>query len=52
MFKLPLAQIFVWKGFSKEKNKKVIMGVTNVFVDLGIPQHAVEVIINGIVKSH
>ena len=48
---MPLAQIYVWKGFSEENVKKVIAGVTKVFVDLGIPQQAVEVIINEIPKS-
>jgi len=49
---LPLAQIYVWKGFSEENVKKIITGVTKVFVDMGIPQQAVEVIINEIPKSH
>ncbi len=49
---MPLAQIYVWKGFSEENIKKVIAGVTKVFVDLGIPQQAVEVIINEIPKAN
>lgn len=49
---MPLAQIYVWKGFSEENIKKVIAGVTDVFVDLGIPKQAVEVIINEIPKQN
>ena len=32
--------------------KTVIRGITGVFVELGIPQHAVEVIVHEIPKSH
>ena len=49
---MPLAQIYVWKGFSEENIKKVIAGVTKVFVDLGIPKHAVEIVVHKIPKSH
>ena len=49
---MPLAQIYVWKGFSEENIKKVIAGITDVFVNLGIPKHAVEVIIQEIPKAH
>ena len=49
---MPLAQIYIWKGFSEENIKKVIAGITDVFVNLGIPKYAVEVIIQEIPKAH
>ncbi|NVM16318.1 MAG: tautomerase family protein [Candidatus Lokiarchaeota archaeon] len=49
---MPLAQIYLWKGISEEIIKKVIVGVTEVFVDLGIPKQAVEVLVHEIPKAH
>ena len=49
---MPTIHVNVWKGFGEEKAKTVINGITNVFVNLGIPDHAVEVIIHEIPKSH
>jgi 4-oxalocrotonate tautomerase len=36
----------------EEKAKTVIKGITKVFVDLGIPEQAVEVVVHEIPKSH
>ena len=49
---MPVVHVNVWKGFGPEKAKAVIQGITNVFVDLEIPAHAVEVIVHEIPKSH
>ena len=49
---MPIVHVNVWKGFGEEKTRIVIKGVTKVFVDLGIPAHAVEVIVHEISKSH
>jgi len=49
---MPLAQIYLWKGISDEIIKKVIEGVTEVFVNLGIPKQAVEVLVHEIPKTH
>jgi len=49
---IPLAQIYMWKGISEEVSKKIIAGVTDVFVDLGIPKQAVNVLIQEIPKEH
>ncbi|MFX0048670.1 MAG: tautomerase family protein [Candidatus Hermodarchaeota archaeon] len=49
---MPLAQIYLWKGISEEIIRKVIVGVTEVFVELGIPKHAVEVLVHEIPKAH
>lgn len=49
---MPIVHVNVWKGFGEEKTKMVIQNITKVFVDLGIPQHAVEVVVHEIPMSH
>lgn len=49
---MPMVQVNMWKGISEDIAKKIISGITNVFVEMGIPQRAVEVIIHEIPKSH
>jgi 4-oxalocrotonate tautomerase len=49
---MPIVHVNVWEGFGKEKAKTVIHGITEVFVNLGIPSYAVEVIVHEIRKSH
>lgn len=49
---MPIVHVNVWEGFGEEKTKTVIQKVTRVFVDLGVPAHAVEVIVHEIPKSH
>ena len=49
---MPIIHVNVWEGFGEKKAKAVIQGVTQVFVDLDIPQQAVEVVIHEIPKSH
>ncbi len=50
--KMPTVHVNVWKGFGEERIKTVIEKITKVFVDLGVPAHAVEVIVHEIPKSH
>jgi 4-oxalocrotonate tautomerase len=49
---MPIVHVNVWKGFGEEKAKLVIQNITQVFVDLGIPAMAVEVIVHEIPQSH
>jgi 4-oxalocrotonate tautomerase len=49
---MPIVHVHVWKGFGPKPAKTVIQGITQVFVELGIPQQAVEVVIHEIPKSH
>ncbi|MHA2378241.1 MAG: tautomerase family protein [Candidatus Thorarchaeota archaeon] len=49
---MPVVHVNVWEGFGEEKVKTVIEGITKVFVDLAIPEQAVEVIVHEIPKSH
>jgi 4-oxalocrotonate tautomerase len=50
--KMPVIHVNVWEGFGQDKAKTTIQNITKVFVDLGIPMQAVEVIIHEIQKSH
>ena len=49
---LSIVYINVWKGFGEERVKTLIEKITQVFVDLGVPQHAVEVIVYEIPRTH
>ena len=50
--KMPIIHVNVWDGFGKEKIKTVIQEITKIFVDLGVPEHAVEVVVHEIPKSN
>ncbi|MDH5807247.1 MAG: tautomerase family protein [Candidatus Methanomethylicaceae archaeon] len=49
---MPLVHVYVWKGFSNEAKKKTIEGITKVFMEMGIPKEAVEIIIIEIPKEN
>ena len=49
---MPIVHVHVWKGFGEEKARVVMQNITQVFVDLGIPVNAVEVIVHEIPQSH
>ena len=49
---MPIVHVNVWKGFGEERVKTLIVNITKVFVDLGVPQHAVEVLVHEIPKTH
>ena len=49
---MPIIRVDFQEGVSKEKVKAMIRGLTNVMVDLGVPENAVEVIIYEIPKTH
>ncbi len=42
---MPIVQVTVWSGITKENKKKILEGMTKVFEDIGVPREAVEVII-------
>jgi len=44
--------VHVWKGFGEEKARIVIREITRVFTELGVPAHAVEVLVHEIPKTH
>ena len=49
---MPVIHVNMWKGISEEAVKQIITGITQVFVDMGIPAQAVEVIVHEIPKAH
>ena len=49
---MPIVRVDFWEGVGEEKVKTMIRGITNVFVDLGVPENAVEVIVYEIPKTH
>jgi len=48
---LPVVQVFVWSGITKENKKKMVEGMTNVLEELGIPRDAITIIIYEVPKS-
>jgi len=48
---MPIIHVNVWKGFGQEKIKTVIHKITQIFVDLGVPQQSVEIIVHEIPKT-
>ena len=49
---MPVAQLSVWAGMSKEAKKKVAEGMTRVLTELGIPKYAVTVIFYEVPKAN
>ena len=49
---MPLVQIHLWEGASQERVKTIICKITDVFVAMGIPAQAVQVLVYEIPKTH
>ncbi|RJX16068.1 4-oxalocrotonate tautomerase [Candidatus Bathyarchaeota archaeon] len=49
---MPVVHVYVWSGFSDEAKKKTIADITKIFVEMGIPAEAVEVIIHEVPKEN
>jgi len=49
---LPIVHVYVWEGFGKDRVKTLIQGITKVFGSLGVPEHAVEVVVHEVPKTH
>ncbi|MBN1163804.1 MAG: tautomerase family protein [Candidatus Krumholzibacteriota bacterium] len=43
---MPVIHANVWTDFGEDRVERVIKGITKVFVDLGVPEQAVEVIVH------
>jgi 4-oxalocrotonate tautomerase len=48
---MPVVQVFVWSGITKENKKKMVEGMTKVLEELGIPRDAITIIIYEVPKS-
>ncbi len=49
---MPIVHVHFWEGVGKDKVKAMIRGITNVIADLGVPEHAIEVLVHEISKTH
>ena len=49
---MPIVEVKMWKGTSEDAVEHIISGITKVFVELGIPERAVEVIVQEVPKTH
>jgi len=49
---MPVIQVSVWTGISPENKKNIVVRMTNVLEELGIPKFAISVIINEIPKTN
>ena len=49
---MPTVDVKMWKGVSDAAAERIISGITKVFVELVIPERAVEVIVHEIPKTH
>ena len=49
---MPVVQVSVWAGISPENKKKIVVGMTKVLEELGVPKFAISVIINEIPKTN
>jgi len=50
--KVPIVHVYMWSGVSKEAKERIVKGITKVFEELGIPSHAVEVVIHEVPKEN
>jgi 4-oxalocrotonate tautomerase len=49
---MPIIRVDFWEGVSEAKVKTMIRGLTDVMVNIGVPENAVEVIVYEIPKTH
>jgi len=49
---MPVVQVTVWAGMSKENKKKVVEGITRVLEETGIPREAITIIIYEAAKTN
>ncbi len=49
---MPIVTVSVWEEFGKDQARQLIRGITESFVQVGIPAHAVQVVIHEVPRSH
>jgi 4-oxalocrotonate tautomerase len=49
---MPVVEIYMWAGRSREQKKNIVKGITDAFVKEGTPAEAVTVIIHDIGKGN
>ena len=48
---MPVIDVYLWEGRSREQKKEIIKGITDIFVKQGVPPQAVTVILHDIKKE-
>jgi len=49
---MPVIEVFMWEGRSPERKKKIIQGITDVFVSDGVEASSVTIILHDIRKEN
>jgi 4-oxalocrotonate tautomerase len=49
---MPLVQVHLWEGATQERVKTTICKITDVFVEMGIPAQAVQVLVYEVPKTN
>ncbi len=49
---MPIVQVSVWQGFGQDRAQQLIKGITDSFVQVGVPAQAVQVVIHEVPRSH
>ena len=49
---MPVVEVKMWEGRTKEAKEKIIKGITEIFVELNTPAEAVTVIIYDVPKQN
>lgn len=50
-FIMPIVHVFLWEGRGENEIKEMVRKMTKVFVDMGIPENAVEIIVHEVSKA-
>ncbi|MBC7081255.1 MAG: tautomerase family protein [Thermoplasmatales archaeon] len=48
---MPIVHVFLWEGRKDEEIKEMVKKLTKVFVDMGIPENAVEILVHDVPKT-
>lgn len=49
---MPVVKVEIWEGLDSEKKEKIVKGMTQVLVDIGIPANATTVILHETPKAN
>jgi 4-oxalocrotonate tautomerase len=49
---MPVVDVYLWEGRDREAKKRIITGITDLFVKEGVPPQAITVILHDIKKEN
>ena len=49
---MPVVKVEIWEGLDSEKKEKIVKGMTQTLVDIGIPANAITVILHETPKAN